>query len=62
VVRFTNNVRVRIDFWYKEVNPQKPGTERTPLCQARFPLVVPFPTYSCKTPSIWFDDVPPQCR
>ena len=23
VVRFTNNVVVRIDFWYKEVNPKK---------------------------------------
>ena len=23
VVRFTNNVLVRIDFWYKEVNPKK---------------------------------------
>ena len=55
MVRFTNNVVVSLDFWYKEVNSRKkPGKERKPLCQAQFPLVVTSPTISCKTHSTPF--------
>ena len=55
MVRFTNNVVDSLDFWYKEANlPKKPGKVRKPLCQAQFPLVVTFPTISCKPRSIRF--------
>jgi DDE superfamily endonuclease len=59
VVRFTNNVVVSLDFWYKEVKlPKKPGKERKPLCQVHFQLVVTSPTISCKTHSTPFVDEP----
>ena len=63
MVRFTNNVLVRIDFWYKEVNPQNmPGKERKPLCQVLCPLVVPSPTISCKMHATRFGDALLRCR
>ena len=49
VVRFTNNVVVSADFWYRELDsPKKPGKERMPPCQDRGPLSVPSLTISCK--------------
>jgi hypothetical protein len=55
VVRFTNNVVVSLDLWYKEVSPRKkPGKERKPLCQVHCPLVVTSPTILCKTHSTPF--------
>jgi hypothetical protein len=49
VVRFTNNVVVWADFWYRELDsPIKPGKERMPPCQDRGPLSVLSLMISCK--------------
>jgi hypothetical protein len=56
VVRFTNSVVVRLDFWYKEVHSKNPGKERKPLCQDHVPHVVAFRPISCKRLSLRFAD------
>ena len=43
VVRFTNNVRVRIDFWYKEVNPKKPRQGKEAAMRGPVPARCTFP-------------------